>query len=231
MSFQSIQAAVQSSGGILYLMAVLLLVALTVSIERGWFLWRILSQGGQLIKEITGAHKLGGDTYTYLVEKNPALPHAKVLEVAIRHDLDHDFERINDKLEEAVMREAPGVDRYLWILDTIVTLAPLLGLLGTIIGMFNAFQVLGDPGNAATKVTGGVAEALIATAAGLTIAVIGLVALNGLNNRVRIVMHQMETLKMMLVNRIYPHYQEAYNEQKRVISELRVRASPVEYRS
>lgn len=231
MTFQSIQLAVQSSGGILYLMAILLLVALTVSIERGWFLWRILTQGSQLIKEITGAHKLGGDTFSYLVEKNPNLPHAKVLEVAIRHDLDHDFNRINDKLEEAVMREAPGVDRYLWILDTIVTLAPLLGLLGTIIGMFNAFQVLGDPGNVPTKVTGGVAEALIATAAGLTIAVIGLVALNGLNNRVRIVMHQMETLKMILLNRIYPHYQEAYDEQRRVVSGLRMPPSPVEYRA
>jgi biopolymer transport protein ExbB len=212
-------------------MAILLLVALTVSIERGWFLWRILTQGSQLIKEITSAHKLGGDTFSYLVEKNPNLPHAKVLEVAIRHDLDHDFNRINDKLEEAVMREAPGVDRYLWILDTIVTLAPLLGLLGTIIGMFNAFQVLGDPGNAPTKVTGGVAEALIATAAGLTIAVIGLVALNGLNNRVRIVMHQMETLKMILLNRIYPHYHEAFDEQRRVVSGLRMPVSPAELRA
>ena len=101
-----------------------------------------------------------------------------------------------------IMREAPRIDRLLWVLDTIVTLAPLLGLFGTIVGMFNAFQVLSDPGNAPTQVTGGVAEALIATASGLFVAMIGLVFFNGLHNRVRAVVHQLETLKAALVNRL-----------------------------
>jgi biopolymer transport protein ExbB len=101
-----------------------------------------------------------------------------------------------------MMREAPRIDRLLWVLDTAVTLAPLLGLFGTIIGMFNAFQVLSGPENAPTQVTGGVAEALIATASGLLVAMIGLVFFNGLHNRVRIVMHQLDTLKTALVNRL-----------------------------
>ena len=100
------------------------------------------------------------------------------------------------------MREIPHIDRFLWMLDTIVTLAPLLGLLGTIIGMFNAFAVLSDANNAPTQVTGGVAEALIATACGLFIAILGLVAFNGLNNRVRVIMHHLETVKVMLLNRV-----------------------------
>lgn len=100
------------------------------------------------------------------------------------------------------MREAPRIDRFLWVLDTIVTLAPLLGLFGTIVGMFNAFQVLSNPGNAPTQVTGGVAEALVATASGLFVAMIGLVFFNGLHNRVRGVVHQLETVKAALVNRL-----------------------------
>jgi biopolymer transport protein ExbB len=100
------------------------------------------------------------------------------------------------------MREAPRIDRWLWVLDTIVTLAPLLGLFGTILGMFNAFQVLSNPGNAPAQVTGGVAEALIATASGLFVAMIGLVFFNGLHSRVRSVVHQLETLKAALVNRM-----------------------------
>ncbi|WP_293029556.1 MotA/TolQ/ExbB proton channel family protein [Pandoraea sp.] len=68
--------------------------------------------------------------------------------------------------------------------------------------MFNAFQVLSNPGNAPTQVTGGVAQALIATASGLFVAMIGLVFFNGLHNRVRVVVHQLETLKAALVNRI-----------------------------
>jgi biopolymer transport protein ExbB len=100
------------------------------------------------------------------------------------------------------MREAPRIDRFLWVLDTIVTLAPLLGLFGTIVGMFHAFEVLSNPGNAPTQVTGGVAEALVATASGLLVAMIGLLFFNGLHNRVRIVVHQLETVKVSLVNRM-----------------------------
>jgi biopolymer transport protein ExbB len=83
----------------------------------------------------------------------------------------------------------------------VITLAPLLGLFGTIVGMFGAFSVLGDVQNGASQVTGGIAEALIATASGLLIAMIGLVFFNGLNTKVRLIVHQLETIKVMLLNR------------------------------
>ncbi|MGH8362932.1 MAG: MotA/TolQ/ExbB proton channel family protein, partial [Gammaproteobacteria bacterium] len=98
--------------------------------------------------------------------------------------------------------QAPRVDRGMWVLDTVITLDPLLGLLGTIVGIFEAFQVLGAADTAPTQVTGGVAVALIATAAGLAVAIIGLVFFNGLNNRARLILHQMEAIKVMLVNRL-----------------------------
>ena len=197
------------SGGILYIMMFMLLVALTIAIERSWYLWKVIRQGGKVMEQLKSLRLVEQAELGHLGESFPDLPHVRVLATALQHDLDHDFERISDKLDESIMREAPGIDRYLWVLDTIVTMAPLLGLLGTIIGMFNAFQVLGDPGNAPTKVTGGVAEALIATASGLFIAIFGLFFYNALNNRVRIIIHQLETLKVMLVNRMYPHYHEA----------------------
>lgn len=225
MTLQGVEGAVQNSGGILYFMALLLLIELTVILERGWYLTRILGQGKQVLKEVNKVDKVSISAFQAVVDHHPDLPHGKILEAAIQHDLTHDFDRISDKLEESIMCEVPHVDRFLWVLDTIVTLAPLMGLLGTIIGMFNAFQVLGDAGNSPTKVTGGVAEALLATACGLFIAIIGLVALNGLNNRVRVVMHQFETLKMMLLNRLYPHYHESLEEQKRVLTEMRVRVA------
>jgi biopolymer transport protein ExbB len=217
MNMQTIQHVANTSGGILYLMAVLLLVALTIALERAWYLRHVINAGSRLVKELDAVPVTDHGQLHTLVEHAAGLPHARMLETVIKHDLDHDFDRLNDKMEEAMMVEAPRVDRFLWVLDTIVTLAPLLGLLGTIIGMFNSFQVLSNPGMAPTQVTGGVAEALLATASGLFIAILGLVFFNGLNNRVRVIMHQLDTLKVMLSNRTYPHYhgRRASNRERR----------------
>ncbi len=81
---------------------------------------------------------------------------------------------------------AAELRRGLSVLDTIITVAPLLGLLGTVTGMIKAFAILDKPGvEGPAAITGGVAEALIATATGLGIAIVTLVGYNGLTERVR----------------------------------------------
>ncbi len=79
------------------------------------------------------------------------------------------------------------------ILDTVITAAPLLGLLGTVTGMMNTFGALGGGGDIAanaSKITGGVAEALIATACGLCIAVTSLLPFNYVNARIEEAKHE-----------------------------------------
>jgi len=86
-------------------------------------------------------------------------------------------------LESRAVDEAKQIEKQLnsllWILETIITSAPLLGLLGTIIGMMSSFKILGNEGVVnPTGITAGVAESLIATGFGLVIAIIALFAFN-----------------------------------------------------
>ncbi|MHC5026116.1 MAG: MotA/TolQ/ExbB proton channel family protein [Planctomycetota bacterium] len=84
-----------------------------------------------------------------------------------------------EALEMAARRDARSMRSYLRVLDTIVTVAPLLGILGTVLGIITAFDVLGGGGiDNPIEVTGGISEALLTTAAGLVVAIIALLPYN-----------------------------------------------------
>jgi biopolymer transport protein ExbB len=96
----------------------------------------------------------------------------------IYHGLNHHHASLEGALQVASAIELKRAGRFIVVLDTIVTLAPLLGLLGTVTGLMRAFFKLGNAELSETAITGGIGEALIATAFGLTIAVVALIALN-----------------------------------------------------
>jgi len=112
-----------------------------------------------------------------------------------------DSDAIERQMEELALRETPVLTKRLGVLDTIITLSPLLGLLGTVTGMIKAFHVVGTQGlNGATAITGGVAEALIATATGLAIAIVTLVGYNYLTEKVKEIIADMEIRATQLMN-------------------------------
>lgn len=103
--------------------------------------------------------------------------------------------------EAQIIEESLG--RRLWALETIVTAAPLLGLVGTVVGMMRAFQVIGSEGVVnPTAVTGGVAEALIATVVGLAIALVALFGFNYFSRLQSLTMDEMERLGTRLIDNI-----------------------------
>jgi biopolymer transport protein ExbB len=189
------------SDGVLYVLAFLLVLALAVMIDRFWSLRTTISHGKAIIRAAAGHVTLGQRDLEVLRQEAGAAPEAALLGTAIRFIDGGTSEQLGNRLDESIMLIAPRLDQRLWLLDTVVTLAPLLGLFGTIIGMFHAFSVLAQPGHAPADVTAGVADALVATAFGIFIAMLGLAAFNAFNNQVRIVLHQLDTLKMMILNR------------------------------
>jgi biopolymer transport protein ExbB len=111
----------------------------------------------------------------------------------LAYGLEHEKKSASNALLSAANRELKRYTQGLPILDTIITLAPLLGLLGTVTGMIRSFGLLGGAElDAPTVITGGIAEALIATAFGLGIAIVSLIPFNYLNARAEEARHELE---------------------------------------
>jgi len=118
--------------------------------------------------------------------------------------LNRDFgrERVRESLEEAGLAEVPRLEEKLNLLATIAQIAPLLGLLGTVLGMIHIFKKMEDAGLTASVQTlsGGVWEALICTAAGLAVAIPAHAGYNYLVSRVNEIVLDMEKAATEIVN-------------------------------
>lgn len=110
----------------------------------------------------------------------------------IHRGLDHAHTSIQGALELAAGVELERAGRFLNVMDTLVTLAPLLGLLGTVTGLMRAFLSVGSAELSVVAVTGGIGEALIATACGLGIAIVSLIPFNYFNGRLARLQFELE---------------------------------------
>jgi biopolymer transport protein ExbB len=127
-------------------------------------------------------------------------PMARIIAAGLLH-LGKGREVIKETMEEAGASEGVELRRYLGLLSMITTISPLLGLLGTISGMIKVFKVIsiqggGNPGTLA----GGISEALIATAAGLTVAIPTIVIHRYLSSRSERLLHMMEEYATYIMN-------------------------------
>lgn len=193
---------VADSYGLLPLLAIILLVAATVIVERLAFFSKSVRSAANLQHDLDKVKRGNLVDIQKIAQHYEGTIQAAVVRSGIAHhgDLEADFER---ELENAIMFEMPKLDRNLWVLDTAVTLGPLVGLFGTIAGMISSFNVLGSSGTGnPLAVSGGIANALIATGFGLTIAILGLVFLNFFNKQVRNTVLQLDLVQSMLTIRL-----------------------------
>ncbi|MDF2572833.1 MAG: MotA/TolQ/ExbB proton channel, partial [Sporomusa sp.] len=107
---------------------------------------------------------------------------------------------VENTLEAAAMLSAARLREYLNYLSTIVTLAPLFGLLGTVIGMISSFSVFNVQAGQPMAITGGVGEALVATAAGLCVAALALIVHTYYTHRLDTIVTDLEQVSALVVN-------------------------------
>jgi len=190
------------SGGLVPLLAFILLGVIAVVIERFYFFQRVLKTGHDIEHDIKQVNGRNLDKLNQVAKHYEQSIQARILKTAVESAND-DADTLDRRIEETILWDIPKLDKNIWLLDSAVTLGPLLGLFGTIIGMIESFSVLGTSGTGnPTAVTGGIGHALIATGGGLMIAIISVSFLNYFNKRIRLAGHQNELIKVMLINRL-----------------------------
>ncbi len=168
-------------GPIMWPLLLVSVVALTVVIERLVFIAlekknRNPALVGDILTKVENGHvdeaaRLGEGSKDFVAR-------------ALTYALTHREKSFSEAMLRSANWELKRFNRGLTLLDTAITLAPLLGLLGTVVGMIRSFNMLGGSElGAPAAITGGIAEALIATAFGLGIAITALLPFNYLNAR------------------------------------------------
>jgi len=171
------------------------ILALAIIIEKFVNLAAIERKANRFIKTMQGIltsnddNKL--DKIIALCEMTPS-PLARILQTGIKKK-DRERDEIKETIQDAGSSEVPYLEKHLRILGTIITVSPRLGLLGTGVGMIKAFNVIsvqgvGEPG----ALAGGIAEALLTTAVGLSIAIPSLVFYNYFTHRTNRLIRKLE---------------------------------------
>jgi biopolymer transport protein ExbB len=177
-------------GPVMWPILVVSIVALTVVLERCiWWGGRWFRRDPKRIEKVFTAIENGDTTEASRLSRGSRDPVLRML----WNGLNHQHSSLEAALQVAAGIEIKRAGRFLVVMDTLVTLAPLLGLLGTITGLIKSFSFLGNEELAVQAVTGGIAEALIATACGLGIAIFALIPFNFFTSRVSNLEFELQT--------------------------------------
>ncbi len=207
-----------NGGPIMYILIPMSVIALAVGIERVFVL----------------AREKSGTAWVLTSMRN-SLRENRHDKTALRHVMNHDrkinrlvvgsilayFQKarweprdLPHVLEAEILSEGKRLKDRMWALDTMITMAPLLGLLGTIMGIISSFHVMSISGlGKPAEITGGVAQALIATATGLVIAIVALLFYNLSNSVIRGIHNDLEAIaRFILVSQDENAVQDASRE-------------------
>jgi biopolymer transport protein ExbB len=177
-------------GPVMWPILIVSIIGLTVVIERiFWWSGRWFRRDPKRIEKVFTAIENGDVDEASRLSRGSRDPVLRMM----WNGLNHQHASLQGALQVAAGIEIKRAGRFLVVMDTLVTLAPLLGLLGTITGLIRSFSFLGNEELAVQAVTGGIAEALIATACGLGIAIFALIPFNFFTSRVSNLEFELQT--------------------------------------
>jgi len=180
----------RKGGPIMWPILIVSIIAVAVVLERVfWWGGRWMRRDPKRIEKVFTAIETGDVTEASRLSRGSRDPVLRMM----WNGLNHQHASLQGALQVAAGIEIKRAGRFLVVMDTLVTLAPLLGLLGTITGLIRSFSFLGNEELAVQAVTGGIAEALIATACGLGIAIFSLIPFNFFTSRVSNLEFELQT--------------------------------------
>jgi len=188
-------------GPLIYPLLVLAVLMVAIMLDKAYVYWRYARPSPLLLRLIDGLESGWSELERQVAISDPQQHFTRFLRVVLQNRGQPTW-WAEARAGDAALEIEHALSRGLWVLETIVTAAPLLGLLGTIYGMIHAFNLFGVHGLVDPKgVTSGVAQALIATAVGLLIALVALFGFNYFSRLQSRTLDRMERIGTRLLDR------------------------------
>lgn len=190
---------IQSGGWMMIPIIIASILALAITVERFWTLRPAQIAPNDLLSRVWGWMKNKQLDSVRIKELRNSSPLGRVLAAGLINSR-HGRQIMKESIEEVASHEVHEMERYLNALGTIAAVAPLMGLLGTVIGMIKVFAEIMVVGTGqASMLAGGISEALVTTAAGLLIAIPALICHRILQRRVDelVVFVEQEAIKLV----------------------------------
>jgi biopolymer transport protein ExbB len=169
-----------------YPLILLSIISVTVVLERLWSLKNIGSVTLRITESLLEPIKKGQrDLAVAICKQNSQSPAARIFLNVLDRDGSQGLETANLLATEAMFEETQKLKKHLWILGTVASSAPFIGLLGTVVGIIKAFESMAVAGTGGfAVVAAGISEALVATALGLAVAIIAVIFYNYFQTRI-----------------------------------------------
>jgi biopolymer transport protein ExbB len=200
---------IDKGGPLMWLLLAASIASAAVFAERLVYLHRITVSVGDLLRGLSNSIRHGNYSEAQGICLSTPGPVARVIHAAIlRHDLPRSD--LKEIVQEAGQLEVPRMESYLPLLSTLAHVCPLIGLLGTVTGMINAFVKVSSQGGyvTANTLSNGIYQSLLTTAGGLVVAIPAYLAYNYLSARINALLHDMERAGIEIVNLLVDQRQE-----------------------